>query len=328
METVNAAGRSGQVEGPDPGLGIDSLLGQVQKIIRQSIDTREKPLREMALYFISSQGKLLRPLLVLLCGLISGKAGDPDPEELCIAAAGVEMLHMSALVHDDIIDKAVIRRGKPSINAIYGNDMALLLGDYFYSRSLQLLSRISMCDVLEKALDVIARMTEGEVKQKKEVFNVKTGIKDYMIKITRKTASLTAFSCFTGARVAKLPEKEVKYLVKFGEYFGKAYQIRDDILDFLKNEQILKKPAADLDQGIFTLPMILYLRDKSHMPDDSTVSKEQLESLYDRCARSGAVSRSAMLCNAYLDKSVRIMETFPDSMIRLKIFDILQKAYF
>jgi heptaprenyl diphosphate synthase len=311
-----------------PETDLESMLQYVKSIIRESIDTGEKTLKEMALYFAQSQGKLLRPTLTLACGLICKGSKKLDLEELYFTAAGVEMLHMSALVHDDIIDRAEMRRGKPTINAIYGSDMALLLGDYFYSRALSLMSKISDMSILEQALSVIARMVEGEVKQKKEAFDTGISLKDYLARIARKTASLTAFSCFAGAQVAKLAEKEVKALVKFGEYFGKAYQIRDDILDFLKNEHLLKKPACDLHQGIFTLPMVLYLKENRHGFANSVVSEEQVKSLYDKCIKSSAVSRSILLCNTYLEKSLRILMTFPDSPIRFKIINILQKAYF
>ncbi|HHW02332.1 MAG TPA: polyprenyl synthetase family protein [Thermoanaerobacterales bacterium] len=310
-----------------PETDLESMLQYVKSIIRDSIDTGEKTLKEMALYFAQSQGKLLRPTLTLACGLICKGSKKLDLEELYFTAAGVEMLHMSALVHDDIIDRAEMRRGKPTINAIYGSDMALLLGDYFYSRALSLMSNISDISILEQALSVIARMVEGEVKQKEEAFDTGISLKDYLTRIARKTASLTAFSCFAGARVARLAEKEVKALVRFGEYFGKAYQIRDDILDFLKNEHLLKKPASDLHQGIFTLPMVIYLKENRLESEHPIISPRQVKSLYEKCIKSGAVSRSILMCNNYLDKSMSIIKTFTDNPIRYKMIKTLQKIY-
>src|SRR5690606_12918177 len=130
------------------------------------------------------------------------------------AAAGVELLHMSALVHDDIIDRAKIRRGQPSINALYGNDLALLLGDYFYSCALRLMSGLSQTCVLKEALKVIALMVEGEIKQQRQAFDLNTSIKDYMVRITYKTAALTSLSCFAGACTAKLPAEKTRLLAK------------------------------------------------------------------------------------------------------------------
>lgn len=309
-----------------PEYNMESMLQKVRCLIEESIDTRDKTLKEIALYFADSQGKMLRPTLTLACGLIGDYDKRLSLEELYFAAAGVEMLHMSALVHDDIIDEAKIRRGRPTVNAAYGTKMALLLGDYFYSRALDLLSELSDRSILKQAIRVIARMTEGEVKQREQAFDTGVTLKDYLRRISLKTASLTAFSCYAGARVAGLPEKMVGILVKFGEYFGKAYQIRDDILDFLEDERRLRKPAGDLDQGILTLPMILHLKERGHRAG-GPLSKSDMKFLHDECLKSMQIERSSLICNNYLNKSLCLLEYFPNSKIHSKIIDILQKVY-
>ena len=220
-------------------LDMGYMLEQVRCYILNSIDTKDRSLREMALYFADNQGKLLRPTLTLACGLI-GESSGINMDELYQAAAGVEILHMSALVHDDILDRAVIRRGKSSVNAVYGESMALLLGDYFYSRALNLMGGLSASCILTQALKVIARMVEGEVKQQKQAFDFTTSIKDYLKVITYKTAYLTSFSCYAGAQTANLSKNQTRLLVKIGYDFGKSYQVRDDILDFLGDEASLK----------------------------------------------------------------------------------------
>lgn len=319
---------------------IEFMLDNVRNYILNSIDTKDFMLREMALYFAQNQGKMLRPMLTLSCGLINNPE-NIDMDELYMAAAGVELLHMSALVHDDILDRAKIRRGKPSINALYGKDKALLLGDYFYSCALSLMSELSHTCILKKALNVIALMVEGEIKQQRQAFDFKTSIKDYIVRITYKTASLTSLSCFVGAYTAKLPADKINLLVKMGQDFGKAYQIRDDILDFLGDEQHLKKPSSDLIQGTVTLPMILLFKmmktknphvlfsymkngklsdDLAHcLPANNQICVSQLKKV--------AVNKAANYCNRFLSRCIKYLGSFPPCEINQNLVHIIEKIY-
>lgn len=301
---------------------IDDMLIRVKDLILETVVPKEKYLREMAGYFLSNQGKMLRPTLTLGCGLIDSGESKVPRAHLYQVAAAVEMLHMSALVHDDILDKSTMRRGKPSVNAMYGEDMALLLGDYFYSRALKLFSGLPQKCVIDRAIDTIALMAEGEVKQKREAHDYSAGIKDYIVKINRKTASLTALSCYAGARVAGLPTIQVNRLTKFGSYFGKAYQIRDDIMDFLQKEDILKKPSSDFSQGLFTLPVILYL--KKHGATAFLLTREEL---FYKCKNSPSVEQASMVCNRYLSKAKDLLKFFPNGVINQKIKKIVEKTY-
>lgn len=321
-------------------LDIEFMLDKVRHYILNSIDTKDFILREMALYFAQNQGKMLRPMFTLFCGLIDIPE-NIDMDELYRAAAGVEMLHMSALVHDDIIDRAKIRRGRPSINALYGKDNALLLGDYFYSCALRLMSELSQTCILKEALKVIALMVEGEIKQQRQAFDFKTSIKDYIVRITYKTASLTSLSCFAGAYTAKLSADKIRLLVKMGQDFGKAYQIRDDIFDFLGDEQHLKKPSSDLIQGTVTLPMILLFKmtktknphalfsymkngtlsdDLTHcLPANNQICVSQLKKV--------AVNKAAQYCNRLLTRCIKYLGSFPPSDIKQNLVQTIDKIY-
>jgi geranylgeranyl pyrophosphate synthase len=299
------------------------MLDNVNNLLHNTVDTRDVTMREMALYFLSSLGKLLRPTLTLASGLIRGETYKHKLNELYTAAAGVEMIHMSALVHDDIIDRAEVRRGKPTVNAVYGEGMALLLGDYFYSKALSLFSDLGHVSILKQALRVIAQMAEGEVKQKREAFNLKTRKKDYFLKITRKTASLIAFSCYAGAGAAELPEDEQITLSRFGSYLGKAYQIRDDILDFLNDEKNLKKPANDLKTGILTLPAIIAIEGLN----DTAYGLLNIEALKIDGQHMRAAKKAAKYCNGYVNKAKKVMQIFPESSAKQKVMDTIEKVY-
>jgi heptaprenyl diphosphate synthase len=324
-------------------LDMEFMLEKVRHCILNSMDTRDKMLREMALYFAENQGKMLRPTLTLSCGLIEN-TDKIDMDELYLAAAGVEILHMSALVHDDILDRSQIRRGRPSINALYGKDKALLLGDYFYSRALYLMSCLSHSCILRQALKVIALMVEGEIKQQKQAFDFTIGIKDYMTRITYKTASLTSLSCITGACTANLSHEKTRLLAKLGHDFGKAYQIRDDILDFLGDEEHLKKPPSDLAQGTITLPMIILLK-MIKATDTVAVSLEKStvtaghnkkpmlhkgdsnKSIPLSHLKTEAVKKAADYCNRLITRSTKCLDSFPLCEIRQKMAQTLEKIY-
>lgn len=317
-------------------LDMGHMLDKVRHYILNCIDTKDSLLQEMALYFAENQGKMVRPMLTLSCGLIDNPE-NIDIDELCMAAAGVEMLHMSALVHDDIIDRAKIRRGRPSINALYGKDNALLLGDYFYSCALRLMSELSNSCIFKEALKVIALMVEGEIKQRRQAFDLNTSVKDYIIRITYKTAALTSLSCFAGACTAKLPAEKARLLVKMGWDFGKAYQIRDDIMDFTGDEQHLKKPSSDLIQGTITLPMILLFKmNKAANPRElfsyirngkfsdrfqsSTIQKQ----FYVSQLKKAAVEQAAKYCNRFLARCIKYLSVFPPCEIKEKMVQTIE----
>ncbi len=294
--------------------GLEYMLQNVKDYMLNAIDTKDFMLREMAMYFAQNQGKMLRPRLTLFCGLIENPE-NVDMDELYRAAAGVEILHMSALVHDDILDEGEIRRGKPSINALYGRDKALLLGDYFY-----------------------ALMVEGEIKQQRQAFDFTTSVKDYMVRITYKTASLTSLSCFAGACTGKLPDDKVKLLVKMGQDLGKAYQIRDDIMDFMGDEQHLKKPASDLDQGTITLPMILLLKMTKPQNPHAIFSYIKNGQLRDGnwtaeneiCVaqlKKAAVNKAAQYCNRFLTRCIKYLDNFPSCKIKENMAETIENIY-
>lgn len=323
-------------------LDIEFMLEKVRHCILNSMDTRDSLLREMALYFAENQGKMLRPMLTLSCGLIENPERI-DMDELCRAAAGVEILHMSALVHDDILDKTDVRRGRASINALYGRDKALLLGDYFYSRALYLMSCLSNSHILKEALKVIALMVEGEIKQQRQAFDFTTGVRDYIVRITCKTASLTALSCIAGARTADMADEKIRLLAKVGQDFGRAYQIRDDILDFLGDEERLKKPPSDLVQGTITLPMIFLLKMIKASGSEALYSYKDSKSAGGRIQvsckgktvsvlhlselKTKAVKRAAEYCNRLLARSTKHLGIFPPCEIKQKMVQVLEKIY-
>jgi len=202
-------------------------LDKVETIIESSLKSKNKPLEKLLKTLSNAGGKRLRPAFVILSAGF-GKARD---DRLWTAAAGIEILHMATLVHDDIIDDAGMRRGKPTINRLHGDKMAVYMGDYLLTRAVSLLSKA----VPEKRLEQIAKgiksICEAEVEQFYSRFDTGVSIVTYLKRIGRKTAAMFSFSCAEGAFLSKTPQKHVRNLAKFGFYYGMAFQIQDDILN-------------------------------------------------------------------------------------------------
>ena len=177
------------------------------------------------------------------------------------AAAGIEILHMATLVHDDIIDGAGLRRGKPTINRLHGDKMAVYMGDFLLTRAVMLLSKTLPKERLDRIASGIKSVCEAEVEQFYSRFNLDISLTTYLKRISRKTASIFAFSCSEGAFLSKCKEDHLKKLTKLGYYYGMAFQIRDDILDLTGDSKKTGKPEGnDIKEGVITLPLILALQ--------------------------------------------------------------------
>jgi len=211
--------------------------------------------REIFRYLLRSPGKGLRPLLVLMCSGFSTSRADVKP-----LAAGMEMLHLATLVHDDIVDRADKRRGKDSINALWGDGAAVITGDMLFGKSLKLVERYGNKAVKVYA-EIIERMVSGEFQQMEAVFDYSLTEASYLSIAGKKTAYFFSQCCRLGAWAAGVCQDQVKILERFGFLLGLAFQIQDDIMDWFSSEGELGKPVGqDLRRGIITLPLIKALK--------------------------------------------------------------------
>jgi octaprenyl-diphosphate synthase len=213
---------------------------------------------EVSEYLLSSRGKRFRPTLVLLSAHM---AGGGSTEESVAASVIVELVHMATLVHDDTIDKSAVRRGKPTINSRWNEQVSIIMGDYVYTKVFKILADLKMF----KVMDILAKsthdMTIGEMAQIERKNNLTTTEDEYMTVIDNKTASLIAAACEIGATVGGAGERGAEVCSSFGRQVGLAFQIMDDILDFVGDERVLGKPSgSDVRGGDITLPVISALR--------------------------------------------------------------------
>lgn len=265
-------------------------------------------------YLIENSGKMLRPRMVYL----SGSLYPHDDNNLRDIAAAVELIHMASLVHDDIIDNSQLRRGQPSINQRWGNQVSVLTGDFLFACAFNLISHCNQLGIMDNLTSTIKIMCSGEIKQLGMLFDLNLSESDYYEKTYRKTACLFAASCKAGAMLSQAPEKEIRMLEQFGLYLGYAYQIIDDVLDFVSDSTILGKPvASDLSQGNITLPVILALKDNKYgqklrnLLQNSISSPRKLKQVQAMLEASGALEESVYLSRHYLDLGLNLLEEFP-----------------
>lgn len=232
-------------------------LEQVERTldaIRQAEQFSE--LRKMLEHVLGGGGKRLRPLVALL----AGKFGDYRPEPLVFLAASIELLHTASLVHDDVIDRSSTRRGRPTANALFDNQAAVMLGDFMFAHAADLVARTDNTEVVRLFSRTLMAMVSGELTQDLSAYDYSQDTVSYFERIAGKTASLFAASCEGGAMLSGAPREWVNALHDYGHNLGMAFQIVDDILDFSGDEKEMGKPiGSDLMQGALTLPSLLLM---------------------------------------------------------------------
>jgi octaprenyl-diphosphate synthase len=261
----------------------------------------------------------VRPALTILANYAVG--GDGSRYNSIRMATVMEFLHTATLVHDDIIDKADTRRKRPTVNALYGNETAVLMGDWLYMSALETSLAERSLPILDILTSVTRKMTEGEILQLTLLGDASVSEAQYFDVLKRKTAYLFSASCEIGAILGGATEKEQTALREYGLSLGTAFQLTDDLLDFTSSEEALGKAAgADLLGGKVTLPLI-YLRDSDPQAREmiQTVLHERKyssikpEDLFEAMMRSGALEKARARANEYAEDACAALEILPES---------------
>src|SRR5512134_2824393 len=249
---------------PSPRLPFASVLDRIQP----DLDLVERSMREQLAsegglapligdHVLGSGGKRLRPAMLMLVAELCGYTG---PRRVQVAAA-VELLHTATLLHDDVVDLAQLRRGRPSANALWGNRRAILVGDFLYARASSMIVEDGDLEILYIFSNTIRLMAEGELLQLERSFDPSVTEQHYYQVIERKSAELLAAACDAGAILSGVTRAERRRLAEFGRQVGLAFQLRDDALDYEAAEgELGKRPCADLREGKVTLPLLLALK--------------------------------------------------------------------
>jgi heptaprenyl diphosphate synthase len=302
---------------------LNSDLNIVEKELQETIQAKSPLLRQTSLHLLQAGGKRIRPVFVLL----AGKFGNYDINVIKNVAVALELLHSATLVHDDVIDDAELRRGKPTIKAKWDNRIAMYTGDYILALSLELMTKIDNPLAHKILSHTIVEVCIGEIEQIKDKYRFDQNVRDYLRRIKRKTALLIAVSCQLGAIAAGVEEEIHKKLFRFGYFVGMSFQITDDVLDFTGTEKELGKPAGgDLLQGNITLPVLFAMQDENIRKKIERVhedmDREELNELLTIIRNSGAIENSLAVSDRYLEKALAVLNELPDNKAKKALRDI------
>ncbi|MCQ8278120.1 polyprenyl synthetase family protein [Acetobacteraceae bacterium KSS8] len=281
---------------------------------------------QLAAHLVAAGGKRLRPLLTLAAARLCGYAPEPGQAARHVGlAACVEFIHTATLLHDDVVDESALRRGLASANAVFGNKASVLVGDFLFARSFQLMTEDGSLEVMAILSRAAATIAEGEVLQMATQNDLSTSMEKYLEVIHGKTAALFAAACRVGGVVAGRPAAETDALDAYGTNLGMAFQLVDDALDYAADQRTLGKTVGDdFREGKITLPVLAAFHAGT---DEDRVfwrrvieQSEQTEADLDHALalidRTGAIRTTIEHATAYADRACAALGIFPESEVR------------
>ena len=304
---------------------IQQDLVQVEDRLKTACEVDFPHLSQLLDYSLRSGGKRVRPALVLL----SGGFYHYDLERLLPMASAIEVLHTATLVHDDAIDNSLVRRGCPTVNKKWGDDKAILLGDYMLAKAEELVADTQNLRVIKLFARTIMTLCSGELNQAFNAFNLEQTRQQYLERIAGKTASLLTLATESGAILSQAPEESVGALKEYGYNLGVAFQIVDDILDFIGTEEEMGKPiGSDLAEGTLTLPAMLLLQ---RYPGDNPVRRlfqhqgddgENIKLAIEQVRSSSIIPECYQLASDYCAQAHRNLDLLPDNASRRSLMEL------
>jgi len=295
---------------------IDDFLKDHIGSADASIDAAGKQLLEAG-------GKRIRPAFVLL----ASKFGRADRSDLIRVAASLELIHMASLVHDDVIDDAELRRGKPTVMQRFDEEVALYSGNYLFGEAIKLIGEIGRQDLVQVMVHTLQEICEGEIEQIFDQYDWEQSVKRYLKRIERKTAILIEASCHLGALVANCSPEDTRALRLFGRDIGLAFQIADDLLDFTAKRTELGKPVAeDLRHGHKTLPVFYASEDRAFFGRLLTIrsmpTHDEIAPLLDLLHGTDALARTQRTVDKYIRRAVGRLDVLPRTSARRSLEEV------
>lgn len=316
-------------------LDLDTIYAPIQRdldalegLLRRELTSDDPLITDLVEHVLSTRGKLVRPALACLS---AGTLGGGEQERLYIAGT-VELIHVASLIHDDIIDAADTRRGNPTVNVQWGNQLAVLLGDLLFARAFDLISRVRHPAVAPAMAFAAVRMSQAEIKQIEHAEEPHAQEAVYLDIIEGKTAALFSAACRGGALVAGATARQADALGEFGSAWGMAFQITDDALDLTSRREDLGKPiGSDIQGGRVTLPVIHALRNASDADRASLVRLLQMTSSNGRMeeirlilGRYGALEYAREVARSYAERAAAALMDLPVSPARQSLMDLTE----
>ncbi len=295
---------------------INSEINGFEKKFRDAMKSKVALLDKIMSYIVKRKGKQMRPMFVFLSAGVSGGISDST----YIGASLIELLHTASLVHDDVVDDANYRRGFFSINALWKNKIAVLVGDVLLSKGLLLAMDNKEYDLLQIVSRAVKEMSEGELLQLEKARRLDIDEEIYYEVIRQKTASLIASCCAVGASSANQPQDTIDKMWDFGIKVGMAFQIKDDLFDY-GNEEIGKPVGIDIKEKKMTLPLIYALKGASwnekrkitNLVKNHSHKSKKVKEVIEFVKQSGGIEYSIEVMNKYHHQALDVLNDFPDS---------------
>ena len=307
-----------------------SDMQSVNKLIYKQLESDVALINQLGFYIINSGGKRLRPLLSVL----AARAVDYQGEEHIKLAAIVEFIHTASLLHDDVVDESTLRRGRETANELFGNSASVLVGDFLYTRSFQMMTELESLKILKILADTTNVLAEGEVLQLVNCNDPSTSEENYMRVIYCKTAKLFEAATRLAAVIAKSDTNIENALADYGKYLGTAFQLTDDLLDYIaKPDELGKNIGDDLTEGKPTLPLIyalLHGNESEKILIQSAIENSDGSSNIDKIVsalnRSGALDYTKKRAEEEADKAILALAPLPDSEFKTALISLAHIA--
>src|SRR5579872_879087 len=309
--------------------GIQPDMDQVDATFEERATSGLDILNSASMHALGSPGKRLRTALTLLSGKMKAYSFD----KLLPLSVAFEMVHLATLIHDDIVDNAKTRRGNPTVNALWGDNIAILLGDYYFAKTAGLIADINDNRIDHLFSDTVATVCEGTILEMMTAGRIDLTIESYYEKISHKTACLIAACCKGGAIVSHASDEEIELLTDYGMNLGIAFQIIDDVLDYTEDQATIGKPAGnDLRQGMVTLPLIYALQAQPQNGHHQRVhgllmgtspKDEDYHAVIAWVTQGSGVEHSLADAAAYAEKARAALSFFPPSSNRDLLDELL-----
>ena len=309
---------------------IVSEMREFERKFKGSMKSNVALLDTVTNYIVKRKGKQMRPMFVFLSAKMCGEI----QESSYTAASLIELLHTATLVHDDVVDEANYRRGFFSINALWKNKIAVLVGDFLLSRGLLLAIEKKEYALLEIVSNAVREMSEGELLQIEKARRLDIQEDIYFQIIKQKTASLIASCCACGASSVKAKEETVKSMWEFGEKIGIAFQIKDDLFDFGFGDKIGKPTGIDIKEKKMTLPLIFALNKATFMEKRRIINtiknhsedKVRVQEVIDYVIKSGGIEYASKKMNGYKADALNLLNDFPESEAKTSLIELVEYA--
>lgn len=302
---------------------IQSELSKVREMMEENARCKDKVIEASIKDLIQSGGKMIRPGFAV----IASKFGNYMPERTRAMATVVEMFHMATLVHDDVIDDSKLRRGKETVQSKYGKEYAVYIGDYLFCVCFKILASTASLHSIQIDSKAMSKICLGEVEQLNSRFQKEVSVKNYLKRISGKTAELFALSLYIGAAESDCDKKLSRLFWNIGHNIGMAFQIIDDLLDYTGTDAQLGKEAGhDLRDGIYTLPLIYALENKPAdlivLLEKEELSLEDIQNIIKLTHDYGGIDKARALAKKYTNKAYSFMKRLPDNEYKVMLQEI------